>query len=1167
MMPVRVIIMPSVFARDSSAVKSITVGVRAKLSWIIRQACGGCDASKLCISVDRVPIDPSCDPDVAAGSEIRVAPRPGTGVDLVLTFVALVASFAANQFLASRVPSISSGKTPEELRAGFGAISNDAYAGEVIPVVFGTHKRYGGKVIARVPGESPDGSGRDTVRVLVCLGHGPFARIGNQTTDFDNVRLGDITGVQVNDQEGRTFAPEWRCWGRMGSDSQDPIPGLEDVQLTREVGAGGVVLRNTSGSERAGGSPSGEVFSFTTSQAVNAFVLRVRLPEGLYKVDSEAQVESASVAYRYRWREVGGSWGSWSVISLQAASQSPFWSSPRVAVGATALQVEVQAERVSIEPTDLTIKDKLLWGNVVEVIDAEETYAGLALFAIEIVAGEQVQNEPRLSFDVDGYAKCKVWDGESPADAPVFVEEFSRNPSWQALTYLLNPVWGCGGSESLANVYIPGVFSLADECDTDRDVVDDRGDVVRTRARFACDLVLNEQRPASEHLRAILGVAFAAPVKTGKVWRFVGDVQQVLPTETFTDGSIAMTGEGLEAEPEITVTRELTTKGLTRPNQIVVQFDNMLEDDRPDTITYPREGELWLGGENAESVLSQQVRLEGVRDPDQAAAAAIRLLNMQRYRERTLRFRCTHPAIAVLPGERFDVATSLLDWGLISGRVLAGATTTSVRLDRSLTIQSGVTYTLRIVHTNNTEESKPIQMPVGTYAKGVPLQLASALTLAPVYGAEYVVEQTGITAKPFICTSVASADTDELLWDLEGVEYVDFYDDEPGPVTPIPYSGLVHDLLAPGPLATLSGFERRNTQTNVIQAELAWSQRPEDASNTATFRVYRRVTGTTTWVQIPEAVITRRSAVLDIIRADRGYDFRVVAVSSRGVALSVDDPRHPTFTLALGTTGNPPGTDITDLTLTRISGNSYTLSWTAVAGAVGYIVYSGATPSGGVYDDIKDAFIVARTTATRLEGLRLPTGVSRFYVRSVAGNGRMSFNQANTSVDNTFSPVSMSVKHTHTANFGSGVTNVATASGAYVPSDVTADAVWESGEIDTGSDTAGQVTLRFTTANRAGDPDLDEFTPNVPSIEADQWGIINNDRDVGMIFPPFPDDSHQFVFEIAFKIAGVYGAWQTITPYALVTGSFRYYKLRLTWRRGRFPYRPGVAGLVAVTFA
>jgi hypothetical protein len=1174
--PVRVMLYDSVMAREARAVKPVAVGVSATLDFVLTHAlCGAVARSLLVVLIDGQSVPPSDNPRVSPGQEVRVAPRPGTGVDLVLFAVAMIASYAASQFMASRVGSIQGSGTPAEQRATFAALSNDAVAGDPIPVVLGTHRRWGGKVIARVPGEAPDGSGRDTLRLLVCLGHGPFARIGNQTSDFNGLAIADVGGIEINEQPGINFA-DIRVWGRMGNTGQEPIPGFDDIELTREVGAGGVDLRNTSGSDRTAPTASGEAFSFVTVNAVDRVVLRVRLTDGLFRIDGDAQVEPAGVAYRYRWKPVGGSYGAWTIVSLEAATQSPFWSSPRVDVrdgSGNPQQVEVQLERVSAEPATLDTKNALRWANLVEVTEAEEAYEGLCVVGLELTAGEQLQNEPRVSFDVDGFAACKVWDEISPADDPEFVEQFTRNPAWLALTYLTNPVWGCGATEApdgtLAAIDFSSFLETAQACDEDVDVLNPLGQVTRTRARFACDIVLSEQRPASEHLRDILSTCFAAPVKTGMVWRSVIDVRRDSPVEVFTDGSIAMEGDGVDAVPAITVTRALTKGGISRPNQVVVQYANVFEADREDTITYPAVGELWLGGANAEFVNAKQVRLVGVKDPDQAAMAAVRLLNMERVRARSIQFQPTHPQLAVLPGERFDIASSLLNWGLASGRVLDQGTTTTVRIDRGVTLAPNVTYRLKIVHLSNVVEVRDVDMPAGTYAKGVPLRLATALANAPLFGAEYVLEQSSpsVAAKPFLCTAIVPEDTEELRWMIEGVEYVDFYDDQPGEVGEVAYSGLVYDLIAPGPLETLRVYERRNPQTNAVQAELAWSQRPEDAANTLSFRVYRRITGTATWVQIPEAVLTRRTAVLDIARADRGYDFRVVAVSARGVALSVYDNRHPTATLALGSTGAPPETTITGVTITRVTGNTYSLTWTAVAGAAGYIVYSGAAPDGSVYDNCRDGFIVARTTTNRLDNLRLPTGVSRFYVRSVAGNGRMSFNQGNASVDNTFAPAGMAVKHTFTADFASGGTNLATVSGARVQSTLTSDAVWTSPEVDTGSETPTQLTIRFATANRAQDPARNAFLPNVPSIEADQWGIVDGSRNVGMIFPPFPDDRHQYVIEVRTKTGGVYGPWQPIAPYALLSGTFRQYQVRITWRRGAAPYRPGVVSLVMVAFA
>jgi hypothetical protein len=1126
------------------------------------------DRGHVSCKVDAIAIADDDDPLLMPGSVVDFASRPASGVDVVLAAVALIASFAASQLAQRFAPTVSS-RDGEETRYGFDVLGNDAFEGDVEPVVLGEVVKYPGKVIGRVPGLASDGSGNDVLKLLVHLSASRCKSICGQPNDFDNIAASGLIGATINDQPITNYA-NVRAWGRMGRPGQRAMPGFDDTELTREVGAGGVQLPNTSGSDRAGTSASGEAFALTTINAVNAVVIRVRLSEGLYAVADGAQVEPATVRWRYRWRAVGGGYGDWTVVAVTQARQSPFWSAPRVEIGATAQQVEIQVERVSREPADLTVRDGLLWGNLVEVTDAENDYAGSCVLGLEIPAGVQVQAEPRLAFTVEGFDDCALWDGISPASAPVFTQGFSRNPAALALAYVTNEEWGMGARYTIANVDLPSLFACWPTCEEPVEIPEFESQPARTRPRYAVDLVLAERRPASEHLRDICAPMRVRPVLVGSKWYFIQDRVQETPAEVFTDGDILVEGGG-GGKPAITVTRELTTRGWNRPNQVVVQFEDRLEQGRLNTYTYPPDGQLWLGGPEPETPVVRSIRLPGQWDADQAAVQAIHEMNKLRYQRWgvTLRSRVAFPAVRI--NERFDVATSLMDWGFASGSILRNSTVAGVVLDRTITILAGVTYALKIIHLDNTIERRSLDLTPGTYLRGSAIPPASSFAAAPQFGATWVLEELtdGVAAKPFLCTSIALVDFASHIWEITGVEYEPgVYNTTPGEVIQREYSGLASVFSAPGPLESLRVLERIDPQTNEVRAELAWTQRPEDRANTFMFRVYRRYSGTSFWVFVPEAYVSDRSAMVDIVNLSRGYEFRVVAVSAVGSALDVNDPRHPIATLALGLSDDPPPPP-TNLTLTRTAGNGYTLSWDAVDDAVGYIVYSGRSPAGGVFADCRDCFVLTRTNATQITDLRLPTGTSTFYVRSVGGNGRMSRGQVNVSVTNTFAPAGQSLKHTFTANLAAGTqTNMTLASGVYIPTAPGSPAVWESPEVDTGSDTAMQFAYSLQSRNRAEDPTLATFPHVVPSIEADQWGIASvGPKRVEMIFPPYPDASHEWIVEVAIKIGSVYGAWQRVLPYALFTATARYYKVRVTWRRTIFPYRSGVAGLTMVTFA
>jgi hypothetical protein len=521
----------------------------------------------------------------------------------------------------------------------------------------------------------------------------------------------------------------------------------------------------------------------------------------------------------------------------------------------------------------------------------------------------------------------------------------------------------------------------------------------------------------------------------------------------------------------------------------------------------------------------------------------------------------------VLPGERFDVNLTLLGWGLASGRLRARATGAAVKLDRSVTLASATTYVLEITHPDGTAEARTVTSAAGTYAAGADIAIASAFAAPAEEFCEYRLGQTGLVTKPFLCTSVRPASTADIRWEIEGVEYnASVYSQEAADVDRTVYSSLRTISTPPGPVLSLRAVERTRGTQRVI--DLSCRQAEEDAEITASFRVYRRVTGTITWVLTPGLLtVSRSGAIVELTTTDTSYDFVMIAVSAAGAALSPEDPRHPIARVVLGLSAPPPATPAS-ATLTQTAGNTYTLSWAAVADAVGYQVLAGGDttllPNGGA----EDCLVVARVAApsTSLAGLELAPGQStRFYVRAVGANGRMS--GARTIAVTAATPSGESIKTTTTFNLDSTGTDSNTTWNGTASRlemiDADTAATWTSAVVDTSSSTLGELTLRVGTANDADDPDIEDVDFAVPSIEADQFGVFNSE--VIMIAPPYPDDRQTWVFEVRTSNDNVlFTDWEAVAVGTSVRRVFRYHQVRVRMSRAAAPYRPAVRSLIAV---
>jgi len=827
--------------------------------------------------------------------------------------------------------------------------------------------------------------------------------------------------VYFNDQPISSF-PDVRISGRMGNDQQTVLANFADTETLVEVGVGGTPLEPD------------VPFLFTTTAPVNAVVVRIRFPDGVFSIASSGQLDLREVRYRIRARlnaieeegarECGdgeycpnpiddeqyqlplggdgsgpGPWTEWSEFVVTQAQQSSFFAAPRLdslSPSGIPVTVDIQVERITALPPDVTSRDRMLWDSIVQISYSDNSYGGYALLAIEAKASEQLQDVPRVSVDIEGLASLRIWDGVSDPSDPTYDIGYSSNPADLAFEVLTNKVWGLGALYGDDNVDTASLLEWRTECDLDIDRPSGG-----TRKQYAASFVIGELRDGIEWLRTVCATGRCVPVPVGSVWRFLIDRRQDVPVEVFTDGSLAVDADGVD---QLTYRREYALNGYARPNQLVAQIENDSQAGEADTISYPPAGELWLASETARE---ESIKLEGVTDLDQIAAELAYRMSRIRFLTRSIRFTTTKPVVVCQPGDRIDVAMSMPGWGFASGRVLPGSSVAELRLDRTLALTPGTSYNISVTHLDGTIEVRSLQAGLSTVARGSGLSVSAVLDVAPQEGAEYSVGEPGAVSKPFTVTGVRPANSETLEWEIEAVEYTEsIYDADPGIIDLPDYSTLNSLSTPPGPVVSLRAFER--FVNNIREVQLSWSQQPVDAQNTASYRIYRRSVGTTGWLLVPEPRIAPRGAVIEIVDLDRAYEFAVVAVSLGGSFLSPNDPRVPIARLVFGLTRTPPGPP-ENLMIVPVSGNTYRLEWDEVADAVEYQVLTGGDTTSLPNAGAEDCLVLARTGNTSLDGLELAPGRQvRYYVRSVSNNGRLSFAAASVEIASPATPPSAS---------------------------------------------------------------------------------------------------------------------------------------------------------------
>jgi hypothetical protein len=272
---------------------------------------------------------------VAAGAALAVkasaaavaASTPAWYLTAAIAAAKLVGVFAINFAIAKILGPSKKPSQPNEADSSttydFRGIQSNAEAnGAAIPVVYGRH-RVAGPIIAQTT-RTFSAPAETFLYLLMVLGEGPVESIGGKTADGGpfTPEAGDLPeGLHINGQPAENYR-NLECHVRLGTLTQEHIPGFEDVQLEYSVEQG-LTESEDPGPENvelaAGtytpGVPADDaelakwdtVVSYTAQDNADEFVARVAFDRGLYAIDpTSGAVLNNSARFQIRYIEVDG---------------------------------------------------------------------------------------------------------------------------------------------------------------------------------------------------------------------------------------------------------------------------------------------------------------------------------------------------------------------------------------------------------------------------------------------------------------------------------------------------------------------------------------------------------------------------------------------------------------------------------------------------------------------------------------------------------------------------------------------------------------------------------------------------------------------------------------------------------------------------------------------
>jgi hypothetical protein len=307
-------------------------------------------------------------------------------------------------------------------------------------------------------------------------------------------------------------------------------------------------------------------------------------------------------------------------------------------------------------------------------------------------------------------------------------------------------------------------------------------------------------------------------VKLGKRIRIVID-RPSQPVQLFTMANI---------KPESFEEVLLSLK--ERANIFEVQYLNAGNDYAQDMIVL----EDPLLTTNSEQPRRKTISGYGITRSSHAARLSRFLQRMDRYAKRTVSFQAALDAVACEPGDVIRFQHDIPQWGF-GGRSLSGSTSSTIVLDRAVTIEAGKTYEVLVRHDNDTVETKTVTTGTGTVTT---LAISGSWTTTPVKGEVWAFGETLISTKPFRIMSIER--TQDLDVRITAVEYnAAVYDDSSVSETnQVQYSALEDMTGPPGNVKDLIMLEQIDATESIW---VSWS--PPGSPHFKAGRVYRTDSG------------------------------------------------------------------------------------------------------------------------------------------------------------------------------------------------------------------------------------------------------------------------------------------------------------------------------------
>lgn len=874
-------------------------------------------------------------------------------VGLVVSIVVSALSYAYQKNYGPKPPKALVPKSEPAVHT-FSGIQTKAESGATIPVVYGIHAVGGNILQYAVEGTaissevSEDFPVQSRLNVLLGLAEGEIIGI-----DSIEINGNDITAYDLPGQGALYYE------SRKGIPNQAPIniQGFSDE--TRSSNPVGQDLPNPTDVEAAIGTEFEDdiIVYKATDQEVNKVYINIEHPLGLFHAPGAVTV-SQTVSWDVRYRRVGDvDWQPWETFAVTRAIRQSFLSTCKIDLPERDFY-EFEVRKRSVQPPDISYSTDIKFDSIVETVAETFSYPNTALLGFSVAASGSLQGSqiPRVRAVLHG-KKVEKWDPDTETWS-FDINEF-RNPAWCVIDALTNRRYGMGAQyDRDRDIDLDAFVAFAEYCN--EYVPDGTGSSER---RHQADIVFEGGESGWESAMRMLANARAFPITIGEkvsvVWQHQRPVLYRFDTSNMLRHSFRKTRQ---------------SRG-RRPTRCEARFLNAARDYEIDTMPSD-DPELQT---KDLPLIVEAIDAFGVTSDSAAARLALYHVNKRRLNT-VVSFKTKLEGLPVQVGDLIGVSHELPQWGVATGRCMAGTAPDRVVIDNNVELLEGETYEIAVVHHGGNVQDRLIVMPPGSYGPGDEIFIDTDFIEFPeeferwrigrLQGSEVILEVTSVKLEESLDIEITGFIWDERIL-LDASTTI-----EPPTFTELPDPSTIPGCLASPP--TL--LERLEGLVPVVDVSWAYTDDP----NVWGARILaRRTSGVPTGWEVRGTVESPISTfTMNGVQSQETYEVSVLQISEAGAMLSPLTCARSTITIdGLGPVLDPPA----NLQVVK-SGDQLQIAWDPVPGSPAFY----EVRRGEVW--VMSQPVGTSPTPSLLTPLWAPVGsgapgVERIRVRAVSSTG------------------------------------------------------------------------------------------------------------------------------------------------------------------------------------